>query len=87
MSCLRAYAMGGAILRGEMKPSRVHVIGEPDKKKSAAAVSCSRGTFASLMGISVATRVKGNGVPRVLLFVLFSADPDGHPPFKPGRTA
>jgi putative transcriptional regulator len=72
----------GAIMRGEMKPSRVFVVEPPDVKAIRAKLGVSQEEFASLLGISIRTlenweqkRRIPKGPARVLLEVA-SAHPD-----------
>jgi putative transcriptional regulator len=67
---------GGAILRGEVAPSRKFVIAGPDVKRIRANYQLSQSEFAALLGISVATlrnweqgRRTPDGPARVLLQV------------------
>jgi len=67
---------GGAILRGEVTPSRQFVIDHTDVKRIRATYRLSQGQFAALLGISVATlrnweqgRRRPKGAARVLLQV------------------
>ena len=67
---------GGAILRGEAKPSREFVVDGPDVKRIRASYRLSQSEFAALLGISVKTlqnweqgRRKPQGPARVLLQV------------------
>jgi putative transcriptional regulator len=52
---LESVRQGGAILRGERKPSRVFEFSEPDVRAVRAHYGLSQEKFASLMGISVGT--------------------------------
>lgn len=68
---------GGAILRGESKPSRVFRFEEPDVRGLREKHGLSQSKFAALMGISVGTlrnweqgRRKPEGSARVLLKVV-----------------
>ena len=74
---LESVREGGAILRGQKKPSRVFVVGEPDVRVLREGYGLSQAKFASLMGISVATlrnweqgRRSPEGSARVLLRVV-----------------
>jgi len=67
---------GGAILRGEAKPSRVFAVDGPNIKRIRANYQLSQGQFAALLGISVGTlrnweqgRRTPDGPARVLLQV------------------
>ena len=67
---------GGAILRGEKKPSRQFVFKEPDVKEIREGYNLSQRQFASLLGISIKTlqnweqgRRSPRGPARVLLQV------------------
>ncbi len=67
---------GGAILRGEVTPSRAFVIDKTDVKRIRVNYRLSQGQFAALLGISVATlqnweqgRRLPKGAARVLLQV------------------
>jgi putative transcriptional regulator len=71
---LESVRQGGAILRGERKPSRVFEFSEPDVRAVRAHYGLSQEKFASLMGISVGTlrnweqgRRRPEGPARVLL--------------------
>src|SRR6266850_992430 len=73
---LESVQQGGAILRGERKPSRVFEFSEPDVRAVRAHYGLSQEKFASLMGISVGTlrnweqgRRRPEGPARVLLRV------------------
>jgi putative transcriptional regulator len=73
---LKSVRQGGAILRGERKPSRVFEVSEPDVRTVRAHYGLSQEKFASLMGISVGTlrnweqgRRRPEGPARVLLRV------------------
>ena len=52
---LESVRQGGAILRGERKPSRRREIVAPDVRSIRRRYGLSQGKFASLMGISPAT--------------------------------
>ena len=74
---LESVREGGAILRGQKKPSRVFAVGEPDVRLLREGYGLSQAKFASLMGISVATlrnweqgRRAPEGSARVLLRVV-----------------
>jgi putative transcriptional regulator len=67
---------GGAILRGEVTPSRAFVVSGPNIKRLRANYRLSQGQFAALLGISVGTlrnweqgRREPDGPARVLLQV------------------
>lgn len=67
---------GGAILRGEVAPSRKFDVGAPDVQRIRAGYGLSQGDFSALLGISVATlrnweqgRRSPAGPARVLLQV------------------
>jgi len=67
---------GGAILRGEAKPSRAFVVDGPNIKRIRENYRLSQGQFAALLGISVSTlrnweqgRRKPEGPARILLQV------------------
>ena len=67
---------GGAILRGEAKPSRAFVVDGPNIKRIRTNYQLSQGQFAALLGISVGTlrnweqgRRTPDGPARVLLQV------------------
>jgi putative transcriptional regulator len=73
---LESVQQGGAILRGERKPSRVFEFAEPDVRVIREHYGLSQEKFASLMGISVGTlrnweqgRRRPEGPARVLLCV------------------
>ena len=73
---LESVRQGGAILRGERKPSQVFEFSEPDVRAVRAHYGLSQEKFASLMGISVGTlrnleqgRRRPEGPARVLLRV------------------
>jgi putative transcriptional regulator len=79
---LESVRQAGAIMRGEMEPSRVHVVEAPDVKAIRAKLGVSQDEFASLLGISVRTlenweqkRRIPKGPARVLLEVA-AAHPD-----------
>jgi putative transcriptional regulator len=74
---LESVREGGAILRGERKPSRAFRIEEPDVKALREQYGLSQAKFAALMGISVGTlrnweqgRRHPEGSARVLLRVV-----------------
>jgi putative transcriptional regulator len=74
---LESVREGGAILRGEMEPSRRFTMEEPDVRGLREKHGLSQPKFAALMGISVATlrnweqgRRKPEGSARVLLWVV-----------------
>lgn len=52
---LQSVREAGAIMRGEMKPSRVFVIEKPDVKAIRTKFGMSQTEFASMLGISVRT--------------------------------
>ena len=67
---------GGAILRGEAKPSRAYAVDGPNIKRIRANYQLSQGQFAALLGISVGTlrnweqgRRMPDGPARILLQV------------------
>jgi len=67
---------GGAILRGDAKPSRAYAVDGPNIKRIRADYQLSQGQFAALLGISVGTlrnweqgRRMPDGPARVLLQV------------------
>jgi putative transcriptional regulator len=67
---------GGAILRGEVAPSRKFVMDGPDIKRIRSGYKLSQGEFAALLGISVSTlrnweqgRRTPDGPARILLQV------------------
>jgi putative transcriptional regulator len=79
---LESVRQAGAIMRGEMKPSRVFVVEAPDVKAIRAKFGVSQDEFASLLGISVRTlenweqkRRIPKGPARILLEVA-AAHPD-----------
>ncbi len=79
---LESVRQAGAIMRGEMEPSRVFVVEAPDVKAIRAKFGVSQDEFASLLGISVRTlenweqkRRIPKGPARVLLEVA-AAHPD-----------
>lgn len=68
---------GGAILRGQKKPSRASRFGEPDVRAVRERYRLSQSKFAALMGISPATlrnweqgRRKPEGSARILLRIV-----------------
>lgn len=74
---LESVRQGGAILRGELKPSRMVRVDEPDVRTVREGYGLSQSKFAALMGISAATlrnweqgRRKPEGSARVLLRVV-----------------
>jgi putative transcriptional regulator len=87
---------GGAIVRGELIPSRQFVIDGPDVKRIRANYKLSQGEFAALLGISVATlrnweqgRRTPEGPARILLQIA-AKHPDAvwdvvRPAAKPSR--
>lgn len=79
---LESVRQAGAIMRGEMEPSRVFVTETPDVKSIRTKLGVSQTEFASLLGISVRTlenweqkRRIPRGPARILLEVA-SAHPD-----------
>jgi putative transcriptional regulator len=73
---LESIKQGGAILRGEMKPSRVFKFDQPDVRLIRDHYGLSQAKFAGMLGISVSTlrnweqgRRKPEGAARVLLRV------------------
>ncbi len=69
----------GAIMRGEMKPSRVFKIDEPDVKKIRLQYGLSQDKFAAVVGISPGTlrgweqkRRKPDGPARLLMSIVAS---------------
>jgi len=73
---LESIKQGGAILRGEMKPSRVFEFDQPDVRSIRSHYGLSQAKFAGMLGISVSTlrnweqgRRKPEGAARVLLRV------------------
>jgi putative transcriptional regulator len=79
---LESVRQAGAIMRGEMEPSRVFIVEAPDVKAIRAKLGVSQDEFASLLGISVRTlenweqkRRMPKGPARVLLEVA-AAHPD-----------
>ncbi len=67
---------GGAILRGEVKPSRTFVVCAPDVKQIRVGYNLTQSEFAFLLGVSVRTvrnweqgRQKPHGAARLLLQV------------------
>ncbi len=73
---VESVRQGGAILRGEAKPSRIFEVSAPDVKRIRAQFQLSQSEFAALLGISVATlrnweqgRRTPDGPARVLLQV------------------
>ena len=73
---LASVGQGGQIMRGELKPSRVFSVEEPDARKIRQSYGLSQEKFARLIGISVATlrnweqgRRNPEGPARVLLRV------------------
>ncbi len=74
---LESVRQGGAILRGQLKASRVYRFEEPNVRAVREGYGLSQGKFAALMGISPATlrnweqgRRKPEGSARVLLRVV-----------------
>ena len=74
---LESVREGGAILRGEKRPSRVFTFGEPNVRLLRERYGLSQAKFSALMGISVATlrnweqgRRTPEGSARVLLRVV-----------------
>jgi putative transcriptional regulator len=73
---LESVKQGGAIIRGEMKPSRVFEFDQPDVPLIRKKYGLSQEKFAALLGISVSTlrnweqgRRKPDGPARILLRV------------------
>jgi putative transcriptional regulator len=73
---LESIKQGGAILRGEMKPSRVFEFDQPDVRSIRSHYGLSQAKFSDMLGISVSTlrnweqgRRKPEGAARVLLRV------------------
>ena len=73
---MESIKQGGAILRGEMKPSRVFEFDQPDVRSIRSHYRLSQAKFAGMLGISVSTlrnweqgRRKPEGAARVLLRV------------------
>lgn len=73
---LESIKQGGAILRGEKKPSRVFEFEQPDVRSIRGRYGLSQAKFAGMLGISVSTlrnweqgRRKPEGAARVLLRV------------------
>lgn len=73
---LESIKQGGAILRGEMKPSRVFEFDQPDVRSIRSHYGLSQAKFAGMLGISASTlrnweqgRRKPEGAARVLLRV------------------
>ncbi len=73
---LESIKQGGAILRGEMKPSRVFEYDRPNVRSIRDQYGLSQAKFANMLGISVSTlrnweqgRRKPEGAARVLLRV------------------
>jgi putative transcriptional regulator len=73
---LESIKQGGAILRGEMKPSRVFEFDQPDVRSIRSHYGLSQAKFAGMLGISVSTlrnweqgRRRPEGAARVLLRV------------------
>ncbi len=73
---LESIKQGGAILRGEMKPSRVFEFDQPNVRSIRSHYGFSQAEFAGMLGISVSTlrnweqgRRKPEGAARVLLRV------------------
>ena len=74
---LESVREGGAILRGQKKPSRSFYVGEPNVRLLREGYGLTQARFAALMGISVATlrnweqgRRAPEGSARVLLRVV-----------------
>ena len=74
---LESVRQGGAILRGQLKPSRMFRFEDPDVRALREGYGLSQSKFAALMGISPATlrnweqgRRKPEGSARVLLQVV-----------------
>lgn len=73
---LKSVKQGGAILRGEMKPSRIFKFDQPDVRSIRDRYGLSQPKFADMLGISVSTlrnweqgRRKPEGAARILLLV------------------
>ncbi len=73
---LESVREAGAIMRGEMQPSRRFVVEKPDVKEIRAKLGISQNEFASLLGISVRTlenweqkRRIPKGPARILLLI------------------
>ena len=73
---LESVRQGGAILRGETKPSRIFHLDQPDVRSIRDRYGLTQPKFADLLGISVSTlrnweqgRRKPEGAARVLLLV------------------
>ncbi len=73
---LESIKQGGAILRGEMKPSRVFAFEQPDVRSIRSHYRLSQAKFAAILGINVSTlrnweqgKRKPEGAARVLLQV------------------
>ncbi|NUO84255.1 helix-turn-helix domain-containing protein [candidate division KSB1 bacterium] len=73
---LQSVKQGGAILRGEMRPSRTFKLGQPNVRSIRDHYGLSQPKFADMLGISVSTlrnweqgRRKPEGAARILLLV------------------
>ena len=73
---LKSVKQGGAILRGEMRPSRTFKFSQPDVRSIRDHYGLSQPKFADMLGISVSTlrnweqgRRKPEGAARILLLV------------------
>ncbi len=73
---VKSVREGGAILRGERRPSRVFSVDGPNIKRIRSSYKLSQGQFAALLGISTGTlrnweqgRRSPEGAARVLLLV------------------
>lgn len=73
---LKSVKQGGAILRGEMRPSRTYKFDQPDVRSIRDRYGLSQPKFADMLGISVSTlrnweqgRRKPEGAARILLLV------------------
>lgn len=73
---LKSVKQGGAILRGEIRPSRTIKFGQPDVRSIRDRYGLSQPKFADMLGISVSTlrnweqgRRKPEGAARILLLV------------------
>lgn len=73
---LQSVKQGGAILRGEMRPSRSFKFGQPNVRSIRDHYGLSQPKFADMLGISVSTlrnweqgRRKPEGAARILLLV------------------
>lgn len=73
---LKSVKQGGAILRGEIRPSRIFKFDQPDVRSIRDRYGLSQPKFAEMLGISVSTlrnweqgRRKPEGAARILLLV------------------